>query len=44
MNTEIQSTDEKPPVLGSWKRIYLIVLLNLFAMIILFYFFSEAFP
>ena len=35
--------DEKPPILGSWKNIYLVVLLNLTAIIILFYFFSEAF-
>jgi hypothetical protein len=35
--------EEKPPILGSWKKIYLIVLLNLTVLIILFYFFSEAF-
>jgi hypothetical protein len=35
--------EEKPPFLGSWKKIYLIVLLNLFVLIILFYSFSEAF-
>jgi hypothetical protein len=35
--------EEKPPLLGSWKKIYLVVLLNLFALIILFYFFSKAF-
>ena len=35
--------EEKPPILGSWKTLYLIVLLNLTALIILFYFFSEAF-
>jgi len=35
--------EEKPPILGSWKTLYLVVLLNLTALIILFYFFSEAF-
>jgi hypothetical protein len=43
LNSDDFMTEEKPPVLGSWNKIYLVVLLNLFALIILFYFFSEAF-
>ena len=43
LNSDDAVTDEKPPILGSWKKIYLVVLLNLIALIILFYFFSEAF-
>jgi hypothetical protein len=35
--------EEKPPILGSWKRIYFVVLLNVIVLIILFYFFSEAY-
>ena len=35
--------EEKPPILGSWKKIYFAVLLNVIVLIILFYFFSEAF-
>ncbi|RPI02795.1 MAG: hypothetical protein EHM64_13360 [Ignavibacteriae bacterium] len=37
------TTEEKPPFLGSWKNIYLAVLVNLTVLIILFYFISEAF-
>jgi hypothetical protein len=43
LNSEDGSIDEKPPILGSWKNIYLVVLLNLTAVIIFLYFFSEAF-
>ncbi len=43
-NSNSESIDEeKPPILGSWKTLYLVVLLNLTALIILFYFFSGAF-
>jgi hypothetical protein len=43
-NSNSESIDEeKPPILGSWKTLYLVVLLNLTALIILFYFFSVAF-
>ena len=43
LNSDDSINEEKPPVLGSWNKIYLAVLFNLFALIILFYFFSEAF-
>ncbi|MGD1044447.1 MAG: hypothetical protein ABR936_03845 [Bacteroidota bacterium] len=43
LNSDNDVIEEKPPILGSWKKIYLVVLLNLIALIILFYFFSEAF-
>jgi hypothetical protein len=43
LNSDSTIDGEKPPILGSWKTIYLVVLLNLAALIILFYFFSEAF-
>ncbi len=43
LNSTNGANDEKPPVLGSWRNIYLAVLLNLAAVMILLYFFSEAF-
>jgi hypothetical protein len=35
--------DEPPPLLGSWRRIYIIVLCYLAFLIVLFYFFAKAF-
>jgi hypothetical protein len=35
--------DEAPPFLGTWKRVYLAVLIYLVAIITLFYFFTRAF-
>lgn len=32
-----QNSDEKPPILHSWKNIYLLVLGNLALLIIIFY-------
>jgi hypothetical protein len=43
MNSDNIFNEEIPPILGSWKNIYLMVLLHLFVLIILFYSFSEAF-
>jgi hypothetical protein len=43
LNSDNDIIEEKPPILGSWNKIYLVVLLNLTVLIILFYFFSEAF-
>ncbi|MGD0038709.1 MAG: hypothetical protein ABSC53_15595 [Bacteroidota bacterium] len=43
LNSDEVVSEEKPPILGSWKKIYLVVLLNLLVLIILFYSFSEAF-
>jgi hypothetical protein len=43
LKSDIVIDEENPPFLGSWKKIYLVVLLNLAALIILFYFFSEAY-
>jgi hypothetical protein len=43
LNCEDGNTNEKPPILGSWKNIYLVVLLSLTAIIVFLYFFSEAF-
>jgi len=34
---------EKPPILSSWKQLYIAVLLNLALIIIIFYLFTEAF-
>ena len=42
-NSDNIINEENPPILGSWKNIYLIVLLNLFVLIILLYCFSEVF-
>jgi len=33
--------EEKPPILGSWKKIYFAVLLNVIVLIILFIFFPK---
>lgn len=43
LNSDNDITEEKPPILGSWKKIYLVVLLNLFILIVLFYSFSVVF-
>jgi hypothetical protein len=43
LNSETVPEEEKPPIFGSWKRIYFFVLLNLFVLITLFYLLSEAF-
>ena len=43
LNSETVINEEKPPVLGSWKNIYFAVIINAALLIILFYFFSEAF-
>ena len=43
LNSENDMVEEKAPILGSWKKIYFAVLLNLTLLIILFYFFSEAY-
>ena len=42
-NSEPVINEEKPPILGSWKKIYFAVIINIAVLIILFYFFSEAF-
>ena len=34
--------DEPPPFLGSWRRIYMIVILYLVTLITLFWFFGKA--
>ncbi len=36
-------SDEKPPILGTWRRLYAAVLAWLAVLIVLFYLFSEAF-
>jgi hypothetical protein len=44
MNDESKkSIEDKPPFLGSWNNIYLIVLGELVVLIILFYLFAKAF-
>lgn len=35
--------EEPPPVGGSWRRLYAVVLLNLAALVVLFYLFTRAF-
>lgn len=35
--------DESPPIFGSWKNIYAVVLVLHFVLIILFYLFSNAY-
>ena len=36
-------TEEPPPVGGSWRALYAVVLANLAALVILFYLFTRAF-
>lgn len=47
MQTEVnetQRTDEgKPPLVASWRRLYVLVLVNLGVLIALFYAFTKAF-
>ena len=33
--------NEKPPILGSWKNLYLLVVAELIAVIVLLYFFTK---
>jgi hypothetical protein len=35
--------EEMPPIFKTWKRFYLVVLLNLVVLIVLFYSFTKAF-
>ena len=42
-NHETGVTDEPPPVGGSWAVLYAVVLLNLAALVVLFYVFTRAF-
>lgn len=37
-----QESDERPPFLGTWKRVYAAVLVYLFLLILLFLWFTEA--
>lgn len=36
-------SEEKPPVLNSWKQVYSVVLINLIVLIVLFYLFTKIF-
>lgn len=36
-------TEEKPPVLSSWKKLYAVVIGNLIVLVILFYLFTKSF-
>jgi len=41
---EIETDDEgKPPLVSSWRNLYILVLLNLVVLIALFYSFTKAF-
>jgi hypothetical protein len=35
--------EERPPVLKTWKNVYLLVFLNLVVLIIIFYIFTKVF-
>jgi hypothetical protein len=41
--TERAPREEPPPVGGSWRNLYAAVLLNLAALVVLFYLFTRAF-
>jgi len=43
LENQIDPDDETPPVLGSWRNIYAVVLVLHILLIILFYFFSLAY-
>ena len=36
-------TDERPPILGSWRNLYAAVLLTLAAEVAIFYYFTRSF-
>lgn len=38
-----QDDEERPPILSSWRQLYLLVFLNLVVLIILFYAFTKLF-
>lgn len=40
---EFTDEEENPPVLKTWKNVYLLVFLNLVVLIILFYIFTKVF-
>jgi hypothetical protein len=37
------SEDEPPPILGTWRRIYILVLLYVAVIVVAFYAFAKAF-
>jgi hypothetical protein len=39
----VEDPDFAPPFLGSWRRLYAVVLLELGTLIVLFYLFTKAF-
>jgi hypothetical protein len=39
----VHPIDEPPPVLGSWRRIYIFVLVYLAFLVLVFYIFTRAF-
>ncbi len=41
--SEAAATDEAPPILGSWSRLYAVVLLVELAILALLYFFTKYF-
>lgn len=45
MNKEVDdhNEEEKPPILKTWKNLYLAVIANLILLIVLFYIFKEHF-
>jgi hypothetical protein len=42
-HSDVDVSEERPPIFGTWRKLYLAVLLHLALLIVLFYFFSEAF-
>ena len=42
-NPTQNNEDEKPPLFKSWKKLYIFVLVQLAALILLFYMFTKAF-
>ncbi len=41
--SEKKDSEDRPPILGSWKKLYLFVVAQLVVLIILFYLFTKYF-
>ncbi|WP_164890990.1 hypothetical protein [Botryobacter ruber] len=40
-NKQLQQQEHRPPILGSWKKLYLLVLGNLAFLVVVFYFLTK---
>ncbi|MBN2413102.1 hypothetical protein JXQ31_15555 [candidate division KSB1 bacterium] len=42
-SNNFDTTEERPPVLSSWNKLYAVVLFNLVFLIVIFYLFTKIF-